>query len=39
MHMGHTMCIAFLNPCHRCRLAKLFGNQFIAGDNIVATGC
>ena len=26
----------FLNPCHRCRLAKLFDNQGIVGDNEVA---
>jgi len=27
----------FLNPCHRCHLAKLFEYQWIAGDNEVAT--
>jgi len=27
----------FLNPCHRCRLAKLFDNQWIAGNNEAAT--
>ncbi len=27
----------FLNPCHRCRLAKLFDNQWIAGDKEAAT--
>ena len=27
----------FLNPCHRCRLAKLLDNQWIAGDKEAAT--
>ncbi|GEM_PF-5795055 len=27
----------FLNPCHRCHLAKLFDNQWIVGNNEVAT--
>ena len=27
----------FLNPCHRCHLAKLFDNQGIVGNNEVTT--
>ena len=27
----------FLNPCHRCHLAKLFDNQLVAGNNVAAT--
>jgi hypothetical protein len=27
----------FLNPCHRCHLAKLFSYQAITGNNEVAT--
>jgi len=26
----------FLNPCHRCRLAKLFGYQAVVGNNEAA---
>jgi len=25
------------NPCYRCRLAKLFDNQRIVGNNVAAT--
>ena len=33
----HFPTCIFLNPCHRCRLAKLFDCQGIAGDKEAAT--
>ena len=35
--LARVRALYVFNPCHRCRLAKLFDNQMIVGNNVAAT--